>query len=39
MQMLDSALLGFERERLQLVYEIIWLNKVLRNHLLSENLQ
>ena len=29
----------FERERMQLVYEIILLNKIFRNHLLSENLQ
>ena len=36
--MLDSAPLGFERERMQLVYEIILLNKILRNHHLSENL-
>ena len=37
--MLDSApfnLLRFERERIQLVYEIILLNKILRNHLLFE---
>ena len=32
-------LLGFERDRIQLVYEIILLNKILRNHLLSEHLQ
>ena len=40
--MLDSApfnLLRFEREEIQLVYEIILLNKILRNYLLSENLQ
>ena len=35
---MDSALLGFERGRMQLVYEIILLNKILRNHHLSENL-
>ena len=29
----------FERGRMQLVYEVILLNKILRNHLLSENLQ
>ena len=28
-----------KRERMQLVYEIILLNKILTNHLLSENLQ
>ena len=27
-----------ERERIQLVYEIILLNKILRNHLLSKHL-
>ena len=32
-------LLRFECERMQLVYEIILLNTILRNHLLSENLQ
>ena len=32
-------LLHFECERMQLVYEIILLNMILRNHLLSENLQ
>ena len=32
-------LLRFERERMQLVYELILLNKILRNHLLSETLQ
>ena len=32
-------LLRFERDRIQLVYEIILLNKILRNHLLSEHLQ
>ena len=37
--MMDSAPLGFERERMQLVYEIILLNTIFRNHLLSENLQ
>ena len=37
--MLDFAILRFERERMQLVYEIILLNKILRNHLLSEHLQ
>ena len=31
--------LRFECERMQLVYEIILLNTILRNHLLSENLQ
>ena len=30
-------LLWFDRERMQLVYEVILLNKILRNHLLSEN--
>ena len=40
-KMLDSSsfnLLRFERERIQLVYEIILLNKILRNHLLSETI-
>ena len=32
-------LLSFERERMQLVYEFILLNKILRNRLLSEHLQ
>ena len=32
-------LLHFECERIQLVYEIILLNTILRNHPLSENLQ
>ena len=32
-------LLRFERERMQLGFEIILLNKIWRNHLLSENLQ
>ena len=31
--------LRFERERMQLVYEIVLFNKILRNHLLSENQQ
>ena len=35
--MLDSA--PFERERMQPVYEIILLDKILRNHVLSEKLQ
>ena len=30
---------GFYGERMQLVYEVILLNKILRNHLLSENMQ
>ena len=29
----------FDRERMQLVYEVILLSKILRNHLLSENMQ
>ena len=33
------TLYGSEGERIQLVYEIILLNKILRDHLLSENLQ
>ena len=33
------ALLRFERERMQLVYEFILLNKILRNRLLSEHMQ
>ena len=37
--MLDSALLRFDRERMQLVYEFNLLNKILRNNLLSENMQ
>ena len=37
--MLDFAILLFEHERMQLVYEIILLKKILRNHLLSEHLQ
>ena len=32
-------LLRFERERMQLVYEFILLNKILRNRLLSEHMQ
>ena len=28
----------FDRERMQLVYEVILLSKILRNHLLSENM-
>ena len=32
-------LLRFDRERMQLVYKVILPNKVLRNHLLSENMQ
>ena len=32
-------LLQFERDGMQLVYEIILVNKILRNHFLSENLQ
>ena len=32
------ALLRFERERMQLVYEFILLNKILRNRLLSEHM-
>ena len=31
--------LRFEHERMQLVYQIILLNKILRNHLLSEHMQ
>ena len=31
--------LRFERERMQLVYEIVLFNKILRNHLLSEHQQ
>ena len=38
-KMLDSALLRFGRERMQLVYEVILLNTILRNHLISENMQ
>ena len=37
--MLDSALLRFDRERKQLVYKVILLNTILRNRLLSENMQ
>ena len=33
--MLYFAVLRFERERMQLVYEIVLFNKILRNHLLS----
>ena len=33
------CILRFEDGRMQLVYEIILLNKILRNHLLSEHLQ
>ena len=29
----------FDSERMQLVYEVILLSKILRNHLLSENMQ
>ena len=36
-KMLDSA--RFERERMQLDYAIILLNKILRNHFLFESLQ
>ena len=32
-------LLLFDRERMHLVYQVIFLNKILRNHLLSENMQ
>ena len=31
--------LHFERERIQLVYEFILLNKILRNRLFSEHMQ
>ena len=33
------SLLRFDRERMQLVYEVILLNKILSNHILSGNLQ
>ena len=36
---LGLPLLLFDRERMQLVYEVILLNKILSNHLLSQNLQ
>ena len=33
------SLLRFNHERMQLVYEVISLNKILRNHFLSKNMQ
>ena len=38
-KMLDFPLLRFDRERMQLVYEVILLNKILSNHFLPGNLQ
>ena len=35
----NLPVLRFERERMQLVYEIVLFNKILRNHLLSEHQQ